>query len=1058
MSRRRPNREKDMELRVLIVEDSEDDAQLILRELRRGGYDVHSARVETAEAMRSALAAQIWDLIVCDYSLPRFNAPQALQVLKDSGKDLPFIIVSGSIGEDTAVAALKAGAHDFMIKDNPVRLVPAIQRELREAEGRRERKRAEDALHAAETRYRLLVERIPAITYVVQSGPPFKTLYISPQVEQILGFTPEEWMATPNIWERQIHPDDLERVLAEDRLSTEQNRAFVLEYRILTRDGRIIWLHDETNHFEEPGTAPFSQGIEFDITERRRAEEALQKSEQVLRQAEVLGHTGSWEQDLITGEIFNTPENLRLFFGDDLSKGGPFEDFAQAVHPDDREFVLQRHTELLEGGPGDIEYRVLWPDGSVHVIFGRATVVRDELGKAIRVYGTNVDVTERRQAEQALRDSEERYRLLFETNPLPMWVYDAESLHFLAVNEAAIRHYGYARDEFLRMTIAEIRPPGEVSRRVVTGLLPQRPAGPWRHRHRKKDGTLIDVEVIAHEVEFLHRPARLVLANDITERLQHERELEAVASISTSLRSAQTLNDMLPLILDQTLTAINSKSGSIWLYDPASDLINMMYQRGWKVTSRPLKRGEGVAGFVVASNEIVRSREFRTDPRVSAAGRENIPAGVGGACLPLRASNQTIGALFVNIDLPRELSDEDVRLLTALAEIAGNAIHRVRLFEQTVQQLERLAALRAIDITITSSLDQKITLNVVLDQVIKQLNVDAAAILLFGAETKGLRYAAAKGFRSHTIETTSLRAGEGLPARAVLDRKIIHIEDLKAENEALPRADLLADEKFVSYYAVPLIAKGKIKGVLEIFHRSTLAADTDWLQFLEALGNQAAIAIDNSSLFEDLQRSNLDLALAYDATIEGWSRALDLRDKETEGHTRRVTEMTLKLAEKVGLGGNELVQIRRGALLHDIGKMGVPDPILLKPDKLTDDEWVVMRKHPQYANEMLTPITYLRPALHIPYCHHEKWDGTGYPRGLKGEQIPLAARIFSIVDVWDALSFDRPYRPAWKGEEVLKYIEEQSGIYFDPALVKIFLAMVAAQSPSPKIQHDGSAH
>ncbi|NJC96473.1 MAG: two-component system response regulator [Anaerolineales bacterium] len=187
-----------------------------------------------------------------------------------------------------------------------------------------------------------------------------------------------------------------------------------------------------------------------------------------------------------------------------------------------------------------------------------------------------------------------------------------------------------------------------------------------------------------------------------------------------------------------------------------------------------------------------------------------------------------------------------------------------------------------------------------------------------------------------------------------------------------------------------------------------------------------------------LQDANAQLMAAYEATIEGWSHAMDLRDKETEGHSRRVADMTEKLAKLHGVDGEDLVQIRRGSLLHDMGKLGVPDYILHKPDKLTDDEWIIMRMHPQFAYDMLHRIEYLRPALDIPFCHHEKWDGSGYPRGLKGEEIPVAARIFAIVDVWDALTSDRPYRPAWKEEDALAYIKDQSGKHFDPQLVELF--------------------
>jgi len=192
----------------------------------------------------------------------------------------------------------------------------------------------------------------------------------------------------------------------------------------------------------------------------------------------------------------------------------------------------------------------------------------------------------------------------------------------------------------------------------------------------------------------------------------------------------------------------------------------------------------------------------------------------------------------------------------------------------------------------------------------------------------------------------------------------------------------------------------------------------------------------------NLEQAHTELKAAYDATIEGWSRAMDMRDRETEGHTQRVTQLTLKLAEAAGIDQNELVQVRRGALLHDMGKLGIPDAILLKPAKLTDEEWELMHKHPQLAYDMLQPIEYLRPALDIPYCHHEKWDGTGYPRKLKGEEIPLSARIFAIVDVWDALTSDRPYRPAMQKEEVFKYLQDQSGKHFDPQVVELFFKSV----------------
>jgi HD-GYP domain-containing protein (c-di-GMP phosphodiesterase class II) len=194
--------------------------------------------------------------------------------------------------------------------------------------------------------------------------------------------------------------------------------------------------------------------------------------------------------------------------------------------------------------------------------------------------------------------------------------------------------------------------------------------------------------------------------------------------------------------------------------------------------------------------------------------------------------------------------------------------------------------------------------------------------------------------------------------------------------------------------------------------------------------------------FSALDKAQHTLEQGYDATLKGWARALDLRDRSTEKHTQRVTDLAVNLAIEMGIREPELTHLHRGALLHDIGKIGIPDSILLKPGSLTEDEWRIMRQHPVHAYEMLSPIQYLQPALDIPFCHHERWDGTGYPRGLKQEQIPLVARIFAVVDVWDALTSSRPYREAWTSEQALEYIQAQADLSFDPQVVQEFLKLV----------------
>jgi HD-GYP domain-containing protein (c-di-GMP phosphodiesterase class II)/DNA-binding LacI/PurR family transcriptional regulator len=356
-----------------------------------------------------------------------------------------------------------------------------------------------------------------------------------------------------------------------------------------------------------------------------------------------------------------------------------------------------------------------------------------------------------------------------------------------------------------------------------------------------------------------------------------------------------------------------------------------------------------------------------------------------------------------------------------------------------VKQLRRLSALRAIDTAIAGDRAGDETLAVLLEQTRTQLDADAASILLAVDGGSRLEFSAGRGFRTEALQHTKLRIGEGYAGEAALGRSVVLVPDLGQSPKDFGRAPLLREEGFSAYCAAPLYARGVLMGVLEIFNRTPLHPDREWTEFLEALAGQAAIALDNRALIRGLRQANIDQLQAYDETIEGWSRALDLRDHETKGHSIRVAAKTVELGRRLGLGEAELALMYRGALLHDIGKVGIPDAILLKPGPLDEAESAVMRRHPQYAYDLLFPIAYLRPVIDIPYCHHEKWDGSGYPRGLSGTDIPLPARVFALVDVWDALTTVRPYREAWTEPAALAYMAERGGEHFDPDILKLFL-------------------
>jgi len=524
------------------------------------------------------------------------------------------------------------------------------------------------------------------------------------------------------------------------------------------------------------------------------------------------------------------------------------------------------------------------------------------------------------------------------------------------------------------------------------------------------------------------------------------RELEAINRLSTALRAAQDQNEILRALMNEALKVMDVKAGVIWLYNQETGFLEEAVPKGWftKVREEPVKRGEGIAGKVFETGDIIISSDFANDPRTRSEIRPHIPPGWGGACIPIRAEQVILGVLFVSVQSPRQVRQDEVSLLVILCEIAGSAIRRAILSQQTERQMQRLASLHAVDMAISSILDLNVTLNIVLDHIIAQLGVDAVDILMLNQHSQTLDYRAGTGFYTDAIMHSHLYMTSDLPGHAIRRRGLVAIPYL-ATAEEFTRRQILAGERFVSYVGIPLIIKGQVRGVLEIFHRSHLETDSEWKNFLETLAGQVAIAIENFNLLEELQRSNMELSLAYDATIEGWSKALDLRDRETEGHTQRVTEVTLRLARAMGVEDTDLVHMRRGSLLHDIGKMGVPDRILNKTGPLEPEEWNLMKKHPEFAYEMLYPISYLRPALDIPYCHHEYWDGSGYPRGLKGLQIPMAARIFTVVDVWDALSSDRPYRKAWSRETILAYVKERREKQFDPQITDAFLSIESGQ-------------
>jgi HD-GYP domain-containing protein (c-di-GMP phosphodiesterase class II) len=541
-------------------------------------------------------------------------------------------------------------------------------------------------------------------------------------------------------------------------------------------------------------------------------------------------------------------------------------------------------------------------------------------------------------------------------------------------------------------------------------------------------------------------------AGDASEQLQQvraallhrERQMSAIRRISAKLFSQCSLDELLVETLGTARDVVGADVGSLQLYDPQTDCL--VFRHVLDPDSRSLiGRGTpiqtGINGKVFRNSAADITLKATERPEWNPAVDEQTGYHTQSMLtVPVQGTDgKPIGVIqLLNAD--HRYDERDVEVLEVLCAQVAQAIANAHLLEEAERRLEHLQALRSIDSTIASTQDLGMTLAFFVEKVADQLRIDALSVSLLSPHMLTLEFAAGHGFRSQSVTQKPLQLGQGNAGRAALERRIVYVPDLSQCNDLLQPSQWVFEE-FVSYFAAPLIARGQVKGVLEAFTRKPFQPTTEWYSLLETMASQAAIAIDNAGLLNDLQRSNMELAVAYDTTLEGWSRALDLRDRETEGHTRRVTDMTLQLARRVNIPDSQLVHIRRGALLHDIGKMGIPDSILLKPGPLSEEEWTTMRRHPLYALDLLAHIPYLLPALDVPYCHHERFDGSGYPRGLRGAEIPLAARLFAVVDVWDALCSDRPYRAGWPEDQVRQYIIENSGSHFDPAVVEAFLAM-----------------
>ena len=684
------------------------------------------------------------------------------------------------------------------------------------------------------------------------------------------------------------------------------------------------------------------------------------------------------------------------------------------------------------------------------------------------------DISKRKMQERALSDREEIYYSFFQTSPVAMFMATRDG-QWVDMNQAAVDLFGYqSKEEMKGVHFRDLYLHADDHNKYLEEMEEKAYTKDFPVRLRKKDGDefpallssthyKVDGKVRGYQGAILDLSVEHELEEERQQTAEQQRVLDA---LSEELRSTLNLEAIYESIVSHLqeivdvdyflLFRVKEEGASIDLkfvwgegqsLDPefyslfssfsgaAVSTVGKVIDSGEPVNVPHLTRvvAEKDSHYAFGEHgEMIRGEEVRT----------RLKSTRSSLLVPLIVDEQETGVMELQSYQEEAFNEQDVAWCERIANLIAMGLKKSYLLEESRKHIQRVDALHRIDQTITENQSLPTMLDSLRDELVNILEVDAADILYLHPELESLRIITQMGFRTNPLKHTDLQLGEGPAGKAASSRSTVYIPDLENEGVTFKRSPDFNQEDFVSYIGVPLIAKGKLVGILEIFHRSKLDVDKDWLDFLEAVAGQAAIAIGQRNLYKDLRRSKEQLHEAYNAVIESWAQAMELRDIETRGHGQRLVDLTLDLAQELGVDEEAWEDIRRGAFLHDVGKMGIPDRILKKEGKLTQEEREEIGQHPLYAYEILKSNEYLKPALDIPLYHHERWDGLGYPEGLKGEDIPLAARIFAVVDVWDALRSGRPYREAWSDDKALEHIKNESGRHFDPKVVESFLEIV----------------
>ena len=809
-----------------------------------------------------------------------------------------------------------------------------------------------------------------------------------------------------------------------------------------------------------------TQELKHELASRKKVEHALRNSE--------ARYHAMVDDQVEMVSIINPDKKLTFvnkaycqFAG--LSKSDLIgKEFNWLITEKDRELVSDRLSRITDSSPiSEGQNRVIRGDGTVRWTNWINRGIFDENGKIIEYQSVGLDITENKLAEEELRNSEERYRSIFNTAGVALIEVDLslvikkineikgnlskaselyldtyheyldEIIKFVKlknVNQNALDLYGISNKEELLTSINKTIIPE--TEKFFFDLFKEFWLENKYIQIETKSKTLDGRELFLYVVITIseeHPDRSLISITDISSIKQREIEMQQLARMGVDLRMTDETEVWFPKVIQSINELLNAPDAAIVIKNGSSGKMIIEPATGNAAAGMGSELPyRSIVGNVINSGKTFKSNDILNDKDL--ARQELVGNNKAFISVPLIANNQTFGALVAGRMMP--FIESEINLLTTIAEMTAGNIYRGMLHQQVKKRLDHVQALQKVEHAINTITDKQIIMNLFLGQVISLFDISAGMVLELNQKINQLEFITSLGLRQKEPQTRMISLLDSFVGKSVLNRTMITINSQNKENIPPFLIPMLETENINGLIAIPLISKGRIRGVLVLMDHDPIEIEPDLNELMETFTNQAGLALENISIYEDIQASNIRLTTSIEDILQTWAGSIAINKEQADGHIQNIQELTVKIARVLGIREDKINNMRMGAILHDIGESVIPDKVLHKKAALDKDEIQLVQRHPEYAKRLLEKIAYLRNYSEIPYYHHERWDGSGYPKGLKSEDIPLSARIFAVVDVWDMLNRERPYRDAWPVDKIKSYLEQQSGVLFDPQVVE----------------------